>query len=87
VDDRTDDGAFGAMMSLALRPKFEKLRFQMIADRKGRYQVRLPLPQDVGDALLRYLECRPANIDTDHVLFEALPRAGPLPPGTVSRPW
>jgi site-specific recombinase XerC len=26
---------------------------------KGRYQVRLPLPQDVGDALLRYLECRP----------------------------
>jgi integrase len=25
---------------------------------KGRYQVRLPLPQDVGDALLRYLECR-----------------------------
>jgi integrase len=22
---------------------------------KGRYQVRLPLPQDVGDALLRYL--------------------------------
>ena len=34
---------------------------------KGRYQVRLPLPQDVGDALLCYLECRPANIDTDHV--------------------
>ena len=36
---------------------------------KGRYQVRLPLPQDVGDALLRYLECRPANIDTDHVFI------------------
>jgi integrase len=34
---------------------------------KGRYQVRLPLPQDVGDALLRYLECRPSNIDTHHV--------------------
>jgi hypothetical protein len=33
VDDRTDDCAFGAMMSLALRPKFRKLRFQMIADR------------------------------------------------------
>jgi hypothetical protein len=31
-DDRTDDCAFGAMMSLALRRKFRKLRFQMIAD-------------------------------------------------------
>ena len=31
VDDRTDDCAFGAMMSPALRPKFRKLRFQMIA--------------------------------------------------------
>jgi hypothetical protein len=31
-DDRTDDYAFGAMMSLALRRKFRKLRFQMIAD-------------------------------------------------------
>src|SRR6267154_4333274 len=32
VDDRTDDCAFGAMMSPALRPKFRKLRFQMIDD-------------------------------------------------------
>jgi len=32
VDDRTDDCAFGAMMSLALRQTFRKLRFQMIAD-------------------------------------------------------
>jgi len=36
---------------------------------KGRYQVRLPLPQDVGDALLRYLDCRPANIETDRVFI------------------
>jgi hypothetical protein len=35
VDDRTDDCAFGAMMSLALRPIFGKLRFQMIADSAG----------------------------------------------------
>ena len=54
---------------------------------KGRYQVRLPLPQDVGDALLRYLDCRPANIETDHVFIEATPLAGRLPPGMVSRPW
>jgi site-specific recombinase XerD len=38
---------------------------------KGRYQVRLPLPQDVGDALLRYLECRPTNIDSDHVFLRS----------------
>jgi site-specific recombinase XerD len=38
---------------------------------KGRYQVRLPLPQDVGDALLRYLERRPANIATDHVFVRS----------------
>jgi site-specific recombinase XerD len=38
---------------------------------KGRFQVRLPLPQDVGDALLRYLECRPANIDTDQVFIRS----------------
>ncbi len=38
---------------------------------KGRYQVRLPLPQDVGDALLRYLDGRPANIATDHVFLRS----------------
>ena len=32
LDDRTDDCAFGAMMLLALRQEFRKLRFQMIAD-------------------------------------------------------
>jgi site-specific recombinase XerD len=39
---------------------------------KGRCQVRLPLPQDVGDALLRYLECRPTNIDSDHVFLRSI---------------
>ena len=39
---------------------------------KGRYQVRLPLPQDVGDALLRYLEVRPSNMDTDHVFVRSI---------------
>ena len=34
---------------------------------KSRYEVRLPLPQDVGDAVLRYLECRPGVHPTDHV--------------------
>ena len=38
---------------------------------KGRYQVRLPLPQDVGDALLRSLEGRSANAATDHVFLRS----------------
>ena len=34
---------------------------------KGRYQVRLPLPQEVGDAILDYIGCRPPVHDTDHL--------------------
>lgn len=34
---------------------------------KSRYEVRLPLPQDVGDAVLRYLECRSKADATDRV--------------------
>jgi site-specific recombinase XerD len=48
---------------------------------KGRYQVRLPLPQDVGDALLRYLECRPANIDTDHIFIRSIAPCRPFASG------
>jgi site-specific recombinase XerD len=48
---------------------------------KGRYQVRLPLPQDVGDALLHYLECRPANIGTDHVFVRTIAPCGPFVSG------
>jgi len=39
---------------------------------KGRYQVRLPLPQDVGDAMLRYLEQRPTASDADHVFVRSI---------------
>ena len=34
---------------------------------KGRYQVRLPLPQEVGEAVLRYVAARPRTPDTDRV--------------------
>jgi len=34
---------------------------------KGRHEVRLPLPQDVGEAILRYLECRPAAHASERV--------------------
>jgi integrase len=43
--------------------------------------VRLPLPQDVGDALLRYLECRPANTVTDHVFVRTIAPCGPFASG------
>ena len=36
---------------------------------KGRYEVRLPLPQDAGDALLQYLVTRPEIGATDHVFL------------------
>jgi site-specific recombinase XerD len=36
---------------------------------KGRHEVRLPLPQDVGDSLLHYLECRPQVDHTDRVFL------------------
>jgi site-specific recombinase XerD len=36
---------------------------------KSRYQVRLPLPQGVGDAILAYLECRPSSCQSDHVFL------------------
>jgi site-specific recombinase XerD len=34
---------------------------------KGRYQVRLPLPLDVGEAIIGYLECRPQVCDNDYI--------------------
>jgi len=36
---------------------------------KSRYEVRLPLPQDVGDAIASYLADRPATCPSDHVFL------------------
>jgi integrase len=38
---------------------------------KSRYEVRLPLPQDVGDGLLQYLDCRP-QVASDHVFVRTI---------------
>src|SRR5262249_8006487 len=48
---------------------------------KGRYQVRLPLPQDVGDALLRYLKHRPNIECSDRVFLRSIAPAGPFKSG------
>ena len=36
---------------------------------KSRYEVRLPLPQDVGDAIAAYLARRPSTYPSDHVFL------------------
>jgi site-specific recombinase XerD len=48
---------------------------------KGRYQVRLPLPQDVGDAILDYLACRPPIIGCDHIFIRSIAPYRPLKSG------
>ncbi|MGI9302812.1 MAG: tyrosine-type recombinase/integrase [Gammaproteobacteria bacterium] len=48
---------------------------------KGRYEVRLPLPQDVGDALLRYLECRPEVARSDKLFVSSIAPHGPFASG------
>lgn len=48
---------------------------------KGRYQVRLPLPQDVGDALLRYVECRSQLDHTDRVFLRGIAPCKPFVSG------
>jgi site-specific recombinase XerD len=48
---------------------------------KGRYQVRLPLPQDVGDALLRYLDYRPKIGHSDRVFLRSVAPVMPFASG------
>jgi site-specific recombinase XerD len=50
---------------------------------KGRYEVRLPLPQDVGDAILNYLELRPP-VPTDHVFIKVYAPLRSLCPSSVA---
>lgn len=45
---------------------------------KGRYQVRLPLPQDVGEAVGRYLASRPRVGETDRLFLRTIAPWGPL---------
>lgn len=48
---------------------------------KGRCEVRLPLPQEVGDALLNYLECRPQVDHTDRVFLRNIAPFSPFVTG------
>ena len=51
---------------------------------KGRYEVRLPLPQDAGDVLLRYLERRPEAAGTDRVFLRNIAPFKPVSNDCVS---
>jgi site-specific recombinase XerD len=48
---------------------------------KSRYEVRLPLPQDVGDAITAYLECRPSISPSDHVFLRTIAPCRPFRKG------
>lgn len=45
---------------------------------KSRRETRLPLPQDVGDALLHYLEYARPPVDIDRVFMTSMAPWGPL---------
>jgi integrase len=52
---------------------------------KGRYQVRLPMPQDVGEALLRYIEqARRGKAANNAVFVRTIAPHGPLTAHGVS---
>jgi site-specific recombinase XerD len=48
---------------------------------KSRYQVRLPLPQEVGDAIVAYLECRPSISPSDYVFLRTIAPCRPFKRG------
>lgn len=48
---------------------------------KSRYQFRLPLPQEVGDAIVAYLECRPSISPSDHVFLRTIAPCRPFKRG------
>jgi integrase len=45
---------------------------------KSRYEVRLPLPQDVGDAIAAYLERRPSAGQSDRVFLRTIAPCRPF---------
>jgi site-specific recombinase XerD len=53
---------------------------------KGRSETWLPLPQDVGDAVLQYLEHFRPNLNDNHVFLRVRPPFSPLPSsGPISK--
>ena len=51
---------------------------------KGRRESRLPLPQEVGDAILAYLEQARPPLDDDHLFVRVIAPRGPLKRRSIS---
>jgi site-specific recombinase XerD len=49
---------------------------------KSRYEVRLPLPQDVGNAIAAYFECRPTTSESDRVFLRTIAPCRPFRNGS-----
>jgi site-specific recombinase XerD len=64
-------------------PDFDWKEATVLVSGKSRWEARLPLPQEVGDAVLKYLEHRPM-LDSDRVFISVRPPWRPLTPGAVS---
>jgi site-specific recombinase XerD len=56
--------------------EWERGRLRVVG--KGRHETRLPLPQDVGDAMLGYLKAERPAAATDHVFLTARPPIQPI---------
>lgn len=56
----------------------------VVVSGKTRREERLPLPQDVGDAVLQYLEQRPEQLESGRVFLRIPAPRRPLSPGGVS---
>ncbi len=54
---------------------------------KSRHEVRLPLPQDVGDAVAAYLECRPSFCRSDRVFLSTIAPSRPFLNGDAFLRW
>ena len=50
----------------------------LVVSGKSRRETRLPLPQDVGDALLHYLESARPPVDSDRVFMTSMAPWGPI---------
>ena len=75
-------GTFGAIaLAMPRSIKKQNNRRTLRVHGKGRREVRLPLPQDAGDALLDYLEQAQPRVDDDRMFLRSAapyrPFAGP----------
>ncbi len=55
----------------------------MLLSGEGRRETLLPLPQEVGDAILVYLQCGRPNVNYDHVFLSAIAPTQPFKSGST----